>query len=275
MSKKVSRFTVKDGEKETVYVVKFPSRQQQHKAQLASIKAFNDARSAGAVPREKLNQYLVEQKLWDDDKQKRLEELSKNLLDAERQLARGGKTKDGKKFSKEEAKKLAVNMRIWRLEQLLLLAKSRELDRFTLESQSENANFDCLVSECTYYEDGSRVFENIEDYTARAEEEYASKAAIELSNMMYGMDEDYEKKRPENQFLIKYGFARDTDLHLINSDGKLVDSEGRLVNEEGRLINEKDELIDIDGNLVDKEGNPLEEFTPFDDNEEKEVTSDE
>lgn len=270
MSKRVSRFTIKDSEqKEVVYIVKFPTRQQQHKAQLASIKAFNEARGAGAVPRERLNQYLVDQKLWDVEKQKRLEELSKQLLEGERQLARGGRTKDGKKFSKEDAKKLAIDMRIWRLEQLLLLAKSRELDRFTLESQAENANFDCLVSECTYYEDGSRVFENMEDYVARAEEEYASKAAIELSNMMYSMDDDYEKRRPENQFLIKYGFARDTDLHLTNEKGQLIDSEGRFVNEDGRLINEDNQFIDVNGNFVDKDGNPVEEFTPFEDDEEK------
>ena len=268
MANKISRFTEKVDGKEIQYIVKFPTRQQQHKAQLASIKAFNEAKSVGALPREKLNEYMVEQNMWDKDKQQRLETLSKQLLDGERQLARGGRTLDGQKFTKQDAKKLAIDMRIWRLEQLLLLAKSRELDKYTLESQAENANFDCLVSECTFYEDGSRVFANVEEYISHAEESHASKAAIELSNMLYNMDDDYEKNRPENQFLIKHGFARDTDLHLINLDGKLIDAEGRLVNEDGRLVNVDGQLVDINGNLVNKDGNPIEEFVPFEDDEE-------
>lgn len=266
MSKKVSRFTVKDTDgKDVVYVVKFPTRQQNHIAELASIRAFNEAREAGAVPREKLSQYLTEHGMWDDTKQKRLEELSKNLLDGERQLARGGKTKDGAKFTKDQAKELAINMRIWRLEQLLLLAKSREMDRYTLESQAENTRFDCLVSECTFFEDGKPVFTDLDDYINRSEEEFARKAASELSSLLYDMDDDYEKKRPENQFLIKYGFARDSDLHLTDDKGNLVDADGRRVNENGRLVNEKNQLVDVNGQAVDESGNPIEEFVPFED----------
>jgi hypothetical protein len=268
MAKRIARFTEAgpDG-KEVSYVVKFPTRQQQHGATLASIRAFNEAKEAGAIPRECLNQYMMEQGLWDKEKQERLEKLSRDLNDGERQLARGGVSKDGKKFTKDEAKELAVNMRVWRIEQLLLLSKSRELDKFTLESQADNAKFDYLVSECTFTEDGHKVFESLEDYIARSEDKYAVKAAIELSNMLYDMDDDYEKNKPENKFLLKFGFARETDLHLINKEGKLVDAEGRLVNENGRLIDPDGNLIDIFGKRVNEEGDPVEEFVPFDEDE--------
>lgn len=271
MAKKVARFTEKLDDKDTQFVVKFPTRQQQHAANIASIKAFNEAQQAGALPRDCLNNYMIEKGLWDEEKQKRLETLARDLMDGERQLARGGITKDGKKFSKKDARDLAIKMRVWRIEQLLLLAKSRELDKYTLESQAENAKFDFLVSECTFTEEGKRVFDGIDDYLAKSDEAYAGKAAMELSNMLYDMDENYEKNKPENKFLLKFGFIRDTDLHLINEEGKLVDSEGRLVNEQGRLINEKNELVDVNGNLVDDEGNPVETFTPFDEDEQIKV----
>ncbi len=272
MAKKIARFTEKLDDKDVQFVVKFPTRQQQHAANIASIKAFNEAQKAGAIPRDCLNTYMIEKGLWDDEKQNRLQQLSRDLMDGERQLARGGVTKDGKKFTKIEARDLAIKMRVWRIEQLLLLAKSRELDKYTLESQAENAKFDFLVSDCTFTDDGKRVFDSLDDYLLKSDEGYASKAAIELSNMLYDMDENYEKNKPENKFLLKFGFIRENDLHLINDKGKLVDSEGRLVNEQGRLINEKDELVDINGNRVDDEGNPIEVFVPFDEEEEVAAT---
>lgn len=273
MAKRIARFTeVGPDGKDVNYVVKYPTRQQQHGATLASIRAFNEAKEAGAIPRECLNQYMMEQGLWDKEKQERLEKLSIDLNEGERQLARGGVTKDGKKFTKEEAKKLAVNMRIWRIEQLLLLSKSRELDKFTLESQADNAKFDYLVSECTFTEDGDRVFDSLEDYISRSEEKYAIKAAVELSNMLYDMDDDYEKNKPENKFLLKFGFAREEDLHLINKDGHLVDAEGRLVNDKGRLVDKDGNLIDIYGKRVDEEGDPIEDFVPFEDDEVEQET---
>jgi len=91
--------------------------------------------------------------------------------------------------------------------------------------------------------------------------------------MLYGIDPDYEKRLPENEFLKKYKFV-DDQLNYIDKKGRRVDSEGRLVNEDGRYINEDGKLVDIEGNLVDEEGNYIVEFTPFLDDEGKPIEED-
>jgi flagellar basal body rod protein FlgG len=102
----------------------------------------------------------------------------------------------------------------------------------------------------------------LEDYLSRADDPAAFKGAQVLANMLYGLDNDYEKNLPENKFLIKYKFVNDS-LRFINKDGKLTDKDGRLVDEDGRYINDKGEYIDKDGNRIDVDGNFLIDHQPF------------
>jgi hypothetical protein len=259
--------TEDSGGKKLTVVVKYPTPQQFKDAQLASITAFKEAVDAGAMTREGIDDYMKSTGMWTDEKQTEFDRLTKLIAEGESQLARGGKTKDGKKFTKTEARQLALDMKKWRMEQLLLLAKRRELDEYTVQGRAENTRFDYLVSECCYNEDKTRVFKDLQDYIDKSDEPYASAAASELSSMLYGIDKDFEKNKPENKFLVKFGFARDKDLRLINRDGHLVDSKGHLINEDGRLVDEGENLVNVFGGKVDKEGNPLEEFVPFDEEE--------
>jgi len=105
-------------------------------------------------------------------------------------------------------------------------------------------------------------FKSYEDYNNRSTDSVAILAAQNLANMLYGLDDNYEEKLPENKFLKQYKFI-DSKLRLINKDGKLVDEKGRLINENGRFINEQGQLIDKDGNLVDQDGDYIVEFSPF------------
>jgi len=253
-----------EGDKKTVFVKK-PSAHQLQEAQLASNTAFRKALDSGALTREKIDDYMREQGMWDDTKQKNLEGLSLTIINGERQLARGGRTADGEQFGKKQAKQLALEMRDARSEQMLLLGKQRELDRYTVQGQADNARFNFLVSVCTLDEEGNIVFDNMDDYLTKSDEPYALEAASELGNIMYGLDRDYEKNRVENKFLVEYGFAREKDAHLVNEKGQLIDSFGRRVNEDGRYINDDNEFINANGERVDKDGNPVEKFVPFED----------
>ena len=130
--------------------------------------------------------------------------------------------------------------------------------------KADNAKFNYLVYACTVYTDNhsKKYFDSYEDYTNRSTSPEAITAAQNLANMIYGLEENYDAKLPENKFLKNYKFV-DEKLRFINKDGKLVDSEGRLVNEDGRYINDKGELIDKEGNRVDENGEYLIDFTPF------------
>lgn len=206
---------------ENVYVRK-PNHQELSDAQLHASKIFNEARKSGAVLRVKLDDYMREQGVWDDHKVELLGELTKNIVETVTELEKG---KSGKYKKLSEARQAAINVRIWRAQQVRLLSQNRELDAYTVEGQAENARFDYLIIHCVVNEENEPIFKSLEDYNERGGEDWARKAAEELSFIVNGeVDKDWESKLPENIFLLKYGFVNN-DLSLVDKDGNLVDRE--------------------------------------------------
>jgi hypothetical protein len=121
-----------------------------------------------------------------------------------------------------------------------------------------------------YTDSKDPYFKNFEDYNNKSADPIALLAAQNLANMLYGLENDYEEKLPENKFLKQYKFV-DSKLRLINKEGKLVDEKGRLINENGRYINEAGQFVDKDGNIVNEDGDYVVEFSPFLDDEGKPV----
>jgi hypothetical protein len=246
--------------KEVEFMVRSPSLQDQREASKIYNQSFSEALKAKAVVRAKLDDLLVDQGLWDNQKQAKFTELQNQILDNERKLAKGG-------IPLKQAKELALQMRKTREEVRDLISVKTNLDTHTAEGQADNARFNYLVSACTVYNDSKEsYFKNYEDYNNRSADPVALLAAQNLAGMLYGLENDYEEKLPENKFLKQYKFV-DSKLRLINSEGKLVDEKGRLIDENGRFINEKGQFIDKNGNLVDDKGDYVVEFSPFlDDN---------
>jgi len=251
--------------KEVSFAVRSPTLQDQKEATKVYNTAFTDALKSKAIVRAKLDDLLVEQGLWDDSKQMRFSTLQAQILEGERKLAKGG-------ISLSKAKEEALKMKRLREDLRDLIAVKTNLDTHTAEGQADNARFNYLVSACTVYEDSKKpYFSNYEDYNSKSgSDPVATLAAQNLAGMLYGLDNDYEEKLPENKFLKQYKFV-DNKLRLINKDGKLVDADGRLIDENGRFINEKGDFVDKDGNPVDIEGDYVVEFTPFLDDDGKPV----
>jgi len=261
MSELVVPATNEQGE-EFKIVLKSPTAPQLKDAQVASSKAFLEAIKNKMMFREKLSESLREQGIWNDAKEAELKDITYKLAEGERKLARGASAG----FKKVDAKKLAVDMRGWRLKQAELLTKTRELDEYTVESYAENAKFDFLVSACAFHDDGRNLFKSIDDYREKSSLPYAVVAATNLAKLLHNFNDNWEKDLPENKFLIKYGFVNDK-LMFVNKDGKPTDEDGRLVNEDGRYVDIDGKLVDRDGNPVDIDGKPLEAFVEFDEEE--------
>jgi hypothetical protein len=254
MKTKTFKITI-DG-KEREILVRSPSLQDQKEATKVYNQSFSEALKSKAVVRAKLDDLLIEQGLWDGVKQAKFTELQSEILDGERKLAKGG-------ISLNSARDIALSMKKTREELRELISVKTNLDTHTAEGQADNARFNYLVSACTVYNDTKEpYFKSYEDYNNRSTDSVAILAAQNLANMLYGLDDNYEEKLPENKFLKQYKFI-DSKLRLINKDGKLVDEKGRLINENGRFINEQGQLIDKDGNLVDQDGDYIVEFSPF------------
>jgi hypothetical protein len=253
---KTKTFKVKINDSDREVLVRTPSLNDQREAQKVYNQAFTDAIKSKSVVRAKLDDLLEDQGLWNAEKQKKFNELQKELLEGEKKLAKGG-------FGLNEAKDLAIRMKVIRDEIRDLISVRTSLDNHSAEGQADNARFNYLVSSCVVYNDTKEtVFSSLEDYMNRATEEVAILAAQNLANMLYGLDNDYESNLPENKFLKKYRFV-DDKLRLVDKKGRLIDAEGRLVNEDGRFIDEEGNFVDKFGNKVDKDGDYVVDPQPF------------
>ncbi len=246
--------------KEVELAVLRPNAKQRQEAQKVYNKAFRDAVESGAILRAKIENVMREQKLWDDAKDVELRKLQGEIGDKERKIRSGG-------IKLSEARDLAVQLRRERAELRGLNSERMSLDNNSAEAQADNAQFNFFVSTCTVSaNDGKPYFKSYDDYMNREDDPVVAPAAGALARIIYNLEEDYEKKLPENQFLLKYQFC-DEALHLINKEGKKVDVDGRLVDKDGRYINEAGEYVDREGNKVDADGNYLVDEKPFLDDE--------
>jgi len=247
---------VKNGDKEIELAILRPNAKQRQDAQKVYNKAFREAVESGAILRAKIESVMREQKLWDDGKEADLRKLQTKIADAERKIRSGG-------IKLSEARDLAIQLRRDRAELRTLNSERTSLDNNSAEAQADNAQFNYFVSSCTVHAtDGKPYYKSYEDYMTREEDPATGLAAGALARMLYNLEEDYEKKLPENQFLVKYKFC-DESLHLVDKQGRKVDADGRLVDNDGRYINEAGEYVDRDGNRVDAEGNYLVDEKPF------------
>lgn len=258
MKKEDFKVTINDEEK--IFSVRSPSLADNREAQKVYNTAFTDAIKSNSVVRAKMDDVLEEQGLWNKEKQLKYTELQDELFQAEKRLAKGG-------FALSEAKRVALRMREIRAEIRDLISVRTSLDNHSAEGQADNARFNYLVSACVVYKDSDKpYFKDLADYTDRMSDPVALAGAQKLANMLYGLDENYEKNLAENKFLKKYKFV-DDKLHFINKDGKRVDSEGRLVDENGRFVDDQGNFVDKDGNRVDEDGEYILDSEPFLDDE--------
>ena len=209
--------------------IKSPTADHFRDSQLEYNKAFRAALDSGALLRQKLNDHMIKQGIWDKDKQKHYEKLTDDIRNMESILKGGG-------IRLSEAKKVALELRDLREEFRDLLSEKNALDSNSAEGQADNARFIELVRLCIVNPDtGSPLFPEQKDYDAQSDQPWVIDASAELANMLYGLDPDYDKNLEENKFLREFKFVND-DLRFINKDGHMVDSKGRLVNEDGRFI---------------------------------------
>lgn len=261
MATKEFKVTV-DG-KVSEFVVKSPTFPQQREAQKIFNQAFTDAVKSGSVVRDRMNDLLTEQGLWSDKKEEEFKSLQKQILDNERQLARGG-------IKLSDARELALKTHDLRAELRELISARTSLDVHSAEGQADNARFNYYVSACVYNKDGSNYFSSLDDYMERNTDPVAVQGAQTLANMMYGLDANYEKNLAENKFLRKYKFV-DEELRLVNKEGKLIDRENRLIDDFGRFVDASGNLVDKFGNRVDENGDYVVDTQPFLDDDGKPV----
>ncbi len=230
-------FVVKVDDKDLPLYVSKPSPASLEEAQLKWNSMFTKAAKSGAILNAKLMDLLRKQELWDDDKQKELDDINADI-DKHTKLLMG-------KGNKLEARKWAIEIKRARLRKQILEAPFNSLQDKTCESQADNYKFGYLVSACTRYgstpddelKAGSRdragelYFKDHDDFLAKKDGEVATDASLNLMYLLFGVEKDWQKTLPENQFLSKYGYVN-SDYILVNMDGKPCDEDFNEIVEE-------------------------------------------
>lgn len=252
-------------------VVKRPSNALISQAQRVGAKAWTDCVRDGIMTKKELEKFMKEQGIWDEGKDEEQQKIIQEIANLERSLYVSGN--GGKKLKASEGKKIAIDMRVKRNQLRDLIADKMSLEQNTAESISDNVRFDYLVANSAYYENGQKVYRDLDEYKERSDDVMAFTVASTLAGMMYAVDKDFEAKLPENKFLKMFNFVNE-DLSLVNDKGETVDTDGRRIDSNGYWLNDQGQRIDKDGNVLDENGNYVPSLTYVDD-EDKVINAEE
>ncbi len=206
-----------------------PTAQDYRDSQVQYNETFRKALDSGALLRQKLTDYMTDQGIWDEDKQKDNDKFIDDISGREEALKGGG-------IRLSEAKEIALELRELRAKFRELLSEKNALDANSAEGQADNARFSELIRLCIL-DPATKTprFPDQNAYDINADEPWVIEAAGDLAGMIYGLDPNYDKNLEENKFLKEFKFV-DEELRFVNDEGHLVDIEGRLVNQDGRFI---------------------------------------
>jgi len=240
-----------DDKKEIEIYVSRPNNETIRKADRLRTKTWNECVDDGIKTKQEILQTMKDKGVWNEKKDEEEKEITDKIMALEKKLYHG---EGGKKPKLSEGRELAIQIRRERIKLRTLISERIGLEENCAENLADNARFDFLVANCTYYADGRRVYANFDDYNSKSADEIAFTAASTLGQMMYNLDSKFEENLPENKFLKKFGLV-DDDLSLIDpNEGYRIDTEGRRVNEEGYYIDEEGNRVDKDGNAITEEG---------------------
>lgn len=225
------------------YFIKPVDSKVVHEAQKLYNKVFRKAIEDGCLLKKRLDAYMREQGLWNDQKEEEYKQLIKKIADGEFKLNSGN-------IKLSEAKKISLDTMEARQRLRDLIAEKTEMDARTAEGQAESQRFNFLVSVCSYdYETRKPVFSSYDDFLNRSNEKVTEACINKFANYLYGLDENYESTLAEVKFLKRFKFM-DEEGNLLNKEGKKVDAEGNLLDDEGYRVDSEGRRIDINNNLI-------------------------
>lgn len=196
--------------------------------------------------REELNRFLNASGIWTDADQVTFVTMSIEIRRLEEVLRAGG-------IKLSEGREIAIQIRQHRRQLMEMYTKRSQYDGVTIEAHAEQHRLHWLMVRCSVKTDGTPAFVSIQDYLSRQDDDWVTKAAQTMAEMIFGYRKDFQKTLYEEQWLASNRQV-DGNGHLVDSHGRLVNEVGQLVDASGTLVNEEGQRIDPMGRVLDETG---------------------
>jgi len=176
-------------------------------------RTFSTCLNNGAILRDRLEDVMKEQNLWNDQKTQKYKTLLGEITQAEFTLMTGLDYVSKKKVPLKHARKLAIQLRDELRPQITELLQDRNrLDSKTADGQADQEEFNYYISSCMVYNELDVV-----------------RLAHAYADFYYGIDSlNLGENLTEEKFL--------KDWKFVNASGDLVDKDGNLVDRDGNIL---------------------------------------
>lgn len=215
-------------------------------------KLFREPKEKRLLLRSQLHAILKQDGIWTDEDEAKVGTLQTEIGDLLNKVRKGG-------IKESEGRKLCLQIQDKRNEIMQTMAKLNQSEACTIEGRGDEERLESLLQLCCVYaSSGESYWPSLEDMKNSKQTEAYRKASDALVRIVYNVDEDFEKKLPENRWMIKHGYMDEGMKNFIDKKTKEpVDRDGNpLAKEQEKFIN----------NLVNLQGEIIEE-TPFIDDE--------
>ena len=242
-------FTIEEDGKEVKFCVKPPSREdleesdRMYACKIGSL--LKSEKSGDLLLRDQLDKFLQREGIWTDQDEADIDEINTNIKAKLTKLRKGG-------LKLSEGREICIQILEHRSQMAIVRSKRRSFDESTVEYIAEQEKIDYLIFADTVGADnGNRCWESFEDMKSDKDNSVYAAAATKMYEFVFGVDDQFEQRLPENRWLKKYSFINE-DLRFTNrKTGDLVDRKGDPVSTDQLDI--LDQFNDIQGEIISEE----------------------
>lgn len=170
------------------FKVILPTPRIREEADEEEVKVFSDGLrpkdlgGKGLLTQEQMEKILRDNKIWGDDEQRALDDVRVKIAEL---LDKLEKEKGSKKFEK-----IYTKIKEYRNKEQALLSKYDYYFSRTVDARARNARLMYLVASCIRNEDGSKVWNNFDDFKQEEDFDFVGEATRQAMSFFLNLDVD-------------------------------------------------------------------------------------
>lgn len=183
------------------YYVKQPTQADINEAELVYKIKFSQATRLGAMTSTEAQKIIDSRNLWGAEDQEKVHKLIIELNTKGADLMKTSKLAVGGQ--------LLYEMKVLRDKIMLMNLRRNSILDNTAESYADDHRIQFYVVACTFNDDGSKAFEDLDAYLVQAGTEFGKTCLIKVITLVAHAGEDFRESWPETQWRKKQGLIDD------------------------------------------------------------------